>query len=172
MLGIVFRLDPDLSLHRVKTSVRIPNGTSWTTSSDFIYLTDSPTKNIVKYPYDASTGAIDFAAGTTFFTLEGTPYAHGVPDGHCQDTEGHFWIACYGTGKVVRVNPEGKVVAEISLPTRCVTCPAFCGTKLYITSAAEEAPEEHPWSAEYGGAVFEVEVGVQGRPLNKFKLAK
>lgn len=96
--------------------------------------------------------------------------ATGVPDGHCQDEEGCLWVAGHGTGKVFRVDPNGQVLAEIELPTRCVTCPAFVGTQLFITSMAEVKPEEHPWSTKYQGAVFRVDVGVRGSPLNKFKM--
>lgn len=70
----------------------------------------------------------------------------------------------------MRVDKEGQVCAEIDLPTRCITCPGFCGTELYITSAQEEEPEKYPWSKQYGGALFKIDVGVKGCPLNKFKM--
>lgn len=166
--GIIFRLDPDLSIHRIKENIRIPNGMSWTRDNKTIYMTDSPTFEIQQFPYDAETGTISLEQGTTFFKC---PIEGGQPDGHCQDEEGHFWIALYGTGKVVRVNPQGEVVAEVEVPTRCVTCPELCGTSLFITSAAEEDPEKYPWSTKYQGALFEVDVGVRGLPRNKFKPA-
>lgn len=162
---MLFRLDPDLSLHRAKEGVTIPNGTSWTLDNKTMYLTDSPSGNITAYPYDPETGKLS-PEGKTFFTC---PYEGGVPDGHCQDEEGHFWVACFGTGKVVRVSPQGEVVAEIELPTRCVTCPELCGTELFITTAAEEEPEKYPWSTKYQGDVFKIDVGVRGSPRNKFR---
>lgn len=121
----------------------------------------------MKHPYNPSTGEIDLSAGQEFFRC---PYEGGVPDGHCQDAEGCFWISLFGTGRVVRVDPQGQVVAEIELPTRCVTCPGICGEELYITSAAEEEPDKHPESLKYQGALFKVHIGVAGCPLNKFKM--
>ncbi|KAM0717292.1 hypothetical protein Q7P37_007144 [Cladosporium fusiforme] len=166
--GILFRLDADLSLHRVKEHITIPNGLSWTLDNTKVHFTDSPTQKVATYDYDLATGNIDFSSSPgTLFTC---PYEGGVPDGHCQDEEGNFWIACFGTGKVIRIDPQGKKLAEIEVPTRCVTCPAFCGTELVITSAAEEEPEKYPWSTKYQGAVFKIDVGVRGSPLNKFKL--
>ena len=165
--GVLFRLDPDLSLHRMKHNVTIPNGTSWTLDNKSIYFTDSPSGQIKKYPYDSSTGSADWDKGETYFQC---PYQGGVPDGHAQDEEGYFWVALFGTGKVVRVDTKGQVVAEIELPTRCITCPGFAGTELFITTAAEMDPEKYPWSVKYGGAVFKVDGGVRGSPLNKFKL--
>lgn len=165
--GTIFRLDPDLSLHRVKEPVSIPNGISWTLDNKSIYLTDSPTGKIIKYPYDVKTGAVDLSSGEDFFEC---PYEGGVPDGHCQDAEGCFWIACFGTSKVVRVNTQGQVIAVIELPTRCVTCPGIAGQDLYITSAEEEDPDKHPESVRYQGALFKVHIGVDAAPVNKFKV--
>lgn len=152
--GVLFRLDPDLNLHRVKESVTIPNGISWTLDSKTMYFTDSPSGKIMSYPYDLATGAISFSEGKVFFTC---PVEGGVPDGHCQDEDGFIWVACHGTGKVFRLDQNGTIVAEIRLPTRCVTCPAFCGTELFITSAAEEEPEKYPWSMRYQGALFKID---------------
>jgi sugar lactone lactonase YvrE len=142
---------------------------SWTLDNKYVYFTDSVTRKIVKHPFDADKGEADWSTGETFFE---SPYEGGLPDGHAQDEEGFFWVAIFGAGKVVRVNTEGQVVAEIELPTRCVTCPGFAGTELYITSAEEQKPEKYPWSTKYQGAVFKIDVGVRGSPLNKFKMQR
>lgn len=163
--GVLFRLDSDLSLHRVVEGVTIPNGTTWTKDDKTMYFTDSPTQTIKTYAWDPSSGDMDYSTGKTFFTVEG-----GVPDGHCQDEEGYLWVAGHSTGKVFRVSPEGKVVAEIELPTRCVTCPAFCGTELFITTMSEVEPEKYPESVKMQGRLFKVDVGVKGKPMNKFKM--
>lgn len=165
--GILFRLDSDLSLHRIKEQITIPNGLSWTLDNTKMHFTDSPSGKIATYDYDLATGKAKFSSPSTLFTC---PYEGGVPDGHCQDEEGNFWVACFGTGKVLRIDQQGKKLAEIELPTRCVTCPAFCGTELVITTAAEEEPEKYPESTKLQGAVFKIDVGVRGSPLNRFKL--
>ena len=145
----------------------IPNGTSWTLDNKQIYLTDSPSGKISKHPYDLSTGAINLEKGEDFFT---SPYKDTVPDGHAQDVEGGFWVAIFGGGKVVRINRDGQIDAEVELPTRCISCPGICGEDLYITSAEEEDPDNHPESVKYQGAVFKVHIGVKGAPMNKFRL--
>lgn len=63
-------------------------------------------------------------------------------------------------------------MAEVEVPTRCVTCPELCGTSLFITTAEEEDPEKYPWSTKHQGALFEVDVGVRGSPRNKFRPEK
>jgi len=170
LIGILFRLDPDLSIHRVKAPVTIPNGTSWTLDNKFMYFTESTSGKIMKYPFDLESGNVEWNAGEAFFQ---SPYEGGVPDGHAQDEEGFFWVAIFGVGKVVRVNTEGQVVAEIELPTRCVSCPGFVGTELFITTASEMDPKnpKNEWSVKYGGGLFRIDVGVKGCPLNKFKLS-
>jgi len=36
--GVLFRLDPDLSLHRVKEELTIPNGMSWSDDRKTMYV--------------------------------------------------------------------------------------------------------------------------------------
>ena len=162
--GFLFRLDPDLSLHRVLSNVTIPNGISWNKANDTLYYADSPSKNIYAYSFDPATGTI--SDERIFYTV---PEKAGVPDGHVIDEEGYMWSAVHGTGKVIRISPEGKRVAEISLPTRCVTCPCFVGEDLFITSMEDEEPDKYPDSLKYQGSVFRCHVGVRGVKPNKLK---
>ncbi|QDS68620.1 hypothetical protein FKW77_001357 [Venturia effusa] len=163
-IGVVFRLDPDLTLHKMIENVSIPNGISWSRDDKTMYIADSPSKNVYAYDYDASSGSI--SNKRVFFHVD---HEDGVPDGHAWDEEGCLWQCIFGCGKVVRLNPEGKVVAEVLLPTRCVTCPALVGEDLFITSAEEEAPEKFPDSVKFQGAIFRVHVGVKGEKLHRFK---
>ena len=163
--GVLFRLDGDLTLHRVLENIIVPNGTSWSLDSKTMYFTDSPTQSIMAYPYNAETGEASYTEGKVFFQVE-----TGVPDGHCQDEEGCLWVANHGNWKVVRVNPQGQVIAEVQLPTRCVTCPVFCGTELFVTTMKEMEPDKYPESTKLEGALFKIDVGVRGRPMNKFMM--
>jgi len=161
--GVVFRLDPDLSLHKMIEKVTIPNGISWSKDDKTMYMADSPTKNVYAFDYDINNGTI--SNQRIFFHVDG----EGVPDGHAVDEEGYVWQAIYGGSKVVRISPEGTAVAEVILPTRCVTCPCFAGEDIYITTAAESEPEKYPESVEFGGCVFKCHVGIRGQRLHRFK---
>lgn len=164
--GVLFRLDPDLSLHRMLAPVTIPNGIGWNHANDTMYLTDSPTGQIFAFDFDAVTGAI--SNRRVHFHL-GEPLE---PDGFAMDVEGCIWTAIYGGGKVLRVSPDGKVIGQIDLPTRNPTCPAFVGTELYITSAKDDHDDEQfPRSVQYGGRLFKVDVGVEGKAKNEFRFA-
>jgi sugar lactone lactonase YvrE len=162
--GVLFRLDPDLSLHRVLEHLTIPNGIGWNDASDTMYLTDSPTGRIYAFDFDAASG--DISNQRVHFELEGP----GIPDGFAIDETGCVWSAVYGGGKVVRISPGGEVVGEIALPTRNVTCAAFVGSELFITTAADEVDDERlPRSVRYGGRLFKVDVGVRGQPKHQFR---
>jgi len=165
--GIVFRLDPDLSIHRVIQPVTIPNGMSWSPDNKTIYVTDSPSGKIMAYPYNLETGDISLNEGKVFFS---SPFEGAVPDGHARDEHHNFWIAFFGSSKVLQVSPEGEVLTEVTVPARCVTCPTICGTDLFVTSAQEQDPEKYPESAKNQGSVFKVDIGVKGRSVNKFRL--
>ncbi|KAJ6015478.1 hypothetical protein N7540_010069 [Penicillium herquei] len=164
--GILFRLDPDLSLHRVLAPVTIPNGIGWNLSDDTMYLTDSPTGKIFAFDFDAATGAI--SNRRVHYDL-GEPLE---PDGFAMDVDGCIWSAIYGGGKVIRISPAGKLIGQIDLPTRNPTCPTFVGTELFITSAKDTRDDERfPQSVRYGGRVFRIDVGIRGKPKNEFRFA-
>lgn len=165
--GALFRLDNDLSLHRVLTNVTIPNGACFSSDDTKMYWADSPSKSIFVFDYDVATGNISNRQVFWKSEEEGC-----VPDGHCLDAEGYMWTAVHGAGKVLRISPEGQLVAEIDFPTRCITCPAFVGEDLFVTSMADEEEKElekFPQGKRYMGRLFKVHVGVKGAKMNKFK---
>ncbi|KAL9599093.1 MAG: hypothetical protein Q9219_004051 [cf. Caloplaca sp. 3 TL-2023] len=163
--GVLFRLDPDLTLHRMIENVTIPNGIGWSLDDTKMFFIDSPTRNIFVFDFDASSGSISNRQVFFHYADE----EEGVPDGFAMDTLGNLWTAICGGGKVLKISPEGRVVGEISLPTRMISCPGFAGEDLFITSAEEEDPVEHPESVQYGGSLFKVHVGVSGMALHRFK---
>lgn len=148
-------------------NVTIPNGMGWSPDLRTMYFTHSPTREVFAFSYDASSGNI--SDKRLFYQHTGT----AEPDGMRVDVEGHIWQAFYGEGMVLRINPEGKVVGKISLPTRNITCVQFVGDDLVITSAGDESSEADsrwPESARLGGSLFRVNVGVEGMDLFPFKL--
>lgn len=163
--GAVFRLDPDLTLHRQLTSITIPNGTTWSTSDTTMFFADSPSRKIDQFDFDPVAGTV--SNRRPFFEMPDTYGPDAVPDGHCIDEEGYMWTAVHGGGVVLRISPEGKIVGEISVPTQQPTCPAFCGTELVITSGGGTSGEGGKGIDEYAGSVFKIDVGVRG--LKRFK---
>ena len=157
----LFRLDPDLTLHRVLEGTMVPNGTSWTIDNKTMYWTDSGSRSIYAFDYNADTAAI--TNQRTFWRAPGGPPMM-VPDGHAMDVEEHLWVAMYGGGKVIRLNPNAEIVAEISLPATLVSCPCFVGEELWVTTIGTGEN-----IGEYAGALFKVHVGVKGKPKNTWE---
>ncbi|OKL56499.1 hypothetical protein UA08_08243 [Talaromyces atroroseus] len=162
--GVLYRLDRDMSVHAMVRHMTTPNGMGWNDADDTMYITDSPHGKIYAYDFDARSGAI---SNRRDFRTWGQD--EGEPDGFAMDVEGCLWVAMWRAGCVVRVNPHGEIVGKISLPTRFVTCPEFVGSELFVTTAMEQQPYEFPESARWGGKVYRVDVGVQGKPRNAFR---
>ncbi|CAI4217866.1 unnamed protein product [Parascedosporium putredinis] len=119
---------------------------------------------IFAFDYDVETGEI--SNKRLFYKHEGS----GGPDGFRVDVNGFIWHAVYGESRVLKINPEGKLVGEVRLPTRNITCTQFVGTELYITTANDDEAEGGERSKNLGGGLFKVDVGVEGLPLFPYKL--
>ncbi len=161
--GVLYRLDPDLSVHVVLSGVTISNGLQWHPDGRRVYYNDSPTGRIDLYDFDPGTG--DFGDRRTFVTIE--PGA-GLPDGMALDSDGGVWIALWGASAVHRYDPDGRLSDRIELPVRQVSACTFGGpdgSTLYITTSrlglgADAEPE--------AGAVFAAEPGVRGAVQHAF----
>lgn len=147
------------SSEKVIPNLTIPNTPGFTADGKTMYLTHSNARQIFAFDYDVQEGAI--SNKRLFYEHGGS----GEPDGFRLDVDGNLWTAVYGEGKVLKIDPSGQVVGEVSVPTPNTTCVQFVGTQLVITSAADEDKQ-----TEYGGHVFKVDVGVEGLDLNDFKL--
>lgn len=143
----------------MRSSLIIPNSIGWSKDQKTLYFVDTTKKNIIAFDYSASTG--DLSNERVFFRYEGD----GSPDGFKMDEEGNIWQAIYGDSCVVKISPEGKVIGRVNYPTKAITCPAFVGTELWVTTAGGDAEK-------YSGGVFKVDVGVGGLKDFKFKLDK
>lgn len=161
--GVIFRLDPDLTLHRMIEKVTIPNGMGFTVDGKIMYFTNTPTGKAFRFKYDRKSG--DISDREVFYHPEGD----GGPEGLAIDSTGCLWIAVSDGGKVLKVLPEAKLLGEISLPTRMIKCPAFAGEDLFITFAEEEELEKYPNSVKYRGSLFKVHVRIGASPLHKFR---
>jgi sugar lactone lactonase YvrE len=135
----------------------------WNLADDIMFFTDSDDKNIYAFDFDAERGAI--SNQRVFYHVSGTDI---FPDGLAVDQEDCVWSALWGGGKVLRIAPDGIVIGEVIMPTTYVTCPAFIGTELLITTRGD--PEYADVSIKRGGDVYKVEVGTRGVLKHEFHL--
>jgi len=128
-----------------------------------MYFTHSTAREVLAWDYDPSTGGV--SNERVFYRHDGA----GEPDGFRVDTDGNLWHAVYGESRVLKISPEGKLVGEVTIPTRNATCCELVGGgELVITSAGDDEGEGE--SKKFGGAVFKVNVGAEGTPRFAYKL--
>lgn len=161
--GILWRLDPQGGLSAVETGLSCPNGLAWSGDNRTFYYIDSPTKEIWRYDVDP-----DSTLPTHRSVLCTLPSSiDGLPDGMTIDSEDHLWVAVFGAGCVLRLNPQGEIVRRIDFPAAQTTCPTFGGPDLrtlFVTSACENMDEP----GEYDGSLFSVDVDVIGVPAHRY----
>jgi sugar lactone lactonase YvrE len=160
------RLDPDFTQTQVISGMTISNGLAWSPDGRTMYHADTPTRTIHAYDYDAASALPSNARVFARFTGEGDR-----PDGAAVDTEGCYWSAFYRGGKVVRIAPDGRILAEYAVPARCPTMCAFGGSDLrtiFVTSARQDRKVEELARLPQSGGLFAMRVDVPGLPEPKF----
>ncbi|HYC03970.1 MAG TPA: SMP-30/gluconolactonase/LRE family protein [Azospirillaceae bacterium] len=164
--GTLWRLDPDLSLHRCASGTLTSNGLAFAPDGRTMYWSDTPNHIVRAYGLDPDTGAL--GAPRTFATFA---WARGRPDGAAVDSEGCYWSALYDGGRVVRLSPEGRLLAEVAIPSRHCTMIAFGGEDLrtaYVTTAAQGLDAEELARRPRSGGLFAFRVDVPGLPEHRF----
>lgn len=157
--GSLYRLDPDLSTHRVFGGVTISNGLQWHANGRQAYYNDTPTGVVALMNFYPETGT--FGDRKLFASVSNS---HGKPDGMALDDQGGVWVALWGGGAVHRYDEAGQLTDRIELPVRQVTSCAFGGADLatlYISTSRQDLGDQAEPAA---GAVFSTPVPYRGRP--------
>jgi sugar lactone lactonase YvrE len=84
------------------------------------------------------------------------------------DAEGAYWVALFEGQRLLRLSPQGEVLAEVPLPVRCPTMPAFGGADLrtlYVTTARQGRPADELAAQPLAGCVLQLRVEVPGLPV-------
>lgn len=165
-IGVLHRLDADLSLHPMVGELWVSNGLDWTDDERHMYFIDSFGGSVDVFDYDAATG--DIANRRPFIDV---PESWATPDGMTLDAEGYLWVAFWGSSRVRRFDPQGRLDREITLPVTQVTSCAFGGPDLrdlYITSGCRGLDAAALEREPHAGGLFRARPGVQGRPAFEF----
>ena len=165
--GSLYRLDSDLSVHRMWGDITVANGIAWSLDARTMYYIDTPTMAVVAFDYSLETGDIANPRPVVH-----TPNGPGFPDGMTIDAEGMLWVAYWDGWRVVRWDPgTGEALAVIELPVARVTAPWFGGPnldELYITSARIGLGDEALANQPHAGSVFVATPGVRGLAAYEF----
>ena len=165
--GSLYRLDTDLSVHKIFGDVAISNGIIWSLDHTTMYYIDTLRKNVRAFDYADDTGDISNER-----VIIEVPEEVGMPDGMAIDSEGMLWVAHYGGSCVSRWNPNtAQLLEKIDLPVTQVTACAFGGPNLdilFITSAAQELDAAELARQPLAGGLFAIKTPYQGIPSFRF----
>jgi len=140
--------------------VVIPNSICFSPDGHTMYFCDSPDARIRQCEYDADSAQVRHVRD--FVRLN---ERSGLPDGSIVDRDGCLWNAVWGAGLVRQYDPSGRLLSEIPIPSKNVTCVAFGGAsldELFVTSSRQEMTAQELAATPSSGSVFRVATASQG----------
>jgi D-xylonolactonase len=158
-LGRLYRLDADGTLTKLLDGIGCSNGMGLTPDQKQLYYTDSTAREIYLFDYDQASGAI---GNRRLFASN--PPEEGMPDGMTVDAAGYVWSARWDGGCLVRYAPDGMLERRVGFPAKKVSSVTFGGpdyTDIYVTTAGGD---NKPAEGAGAGALFRLNLGIQGRP--------
>lgn len=159
-VGVLYRMNLDGSIHAMESGIKTSNGIGWSPDNKTMYYCDSGIATIYAYDFDLEAGSITNRRVFIQFDKE----KEGSSDGLTVDSEGCVWTACWDGWRVLRIDPDGKIMREIRMPVQRPTSCSFGGTNLdvlYVTSAGEGLDKQQQ---PYAGDVFRIQTDVKGLP--------
>lgn len=147
----------------VDDDLTLSNGLAWSGDGRLFYSVDTMTRTIHVRDRDPVTGSLE--PRRVFTVLDA-----GFPDGLCIDADDHVWVAIWGEGRVLRLSPDGDVVARIDLPAPHTSSVTFVGPEhdvLVVTTATDELSPEQRERFPDSGRLFALRPGVRGLPARR-----
>jgi sugar lactone lactonase YvrE len=166
-IAVLYRLDPDHTLHRVVDGLIVSNGLGWTGDGRTMYHSDSKGQVIWAYDYDPDTGT---PSGRRVVARPTEKI--GRPDGAAIDEQGYYWIAGISAGVLNRWSPDGQLDRCIPLPCSNPTAPCFGGADLrtiFVTSLRHDLPADVLAAKPLSGGIFAVQADVPGVPISRYR---
>lgn len=163
--GALYRVDADLSVHKVFSEIGISNFFVWSLENDTFFFADTLDHAIYRFDYDHASGTVSNRRKIVDTGPE------GAPDGGTIDAEGCLWNAEWDGWRLVRYAPDGTVDRVVELPVQKPTSCMFGGPDLrtlYVTSAIWDLTPEKLRDQPQAGGLFAVDVGVAGVPEPRF----
>jgi sugar lactone lactonase YvrE len=167
----------DGALAKVADGITVSNGLAFSPDGRTAYWADTKAHVVFAFDVDGHDGSLSRQRVFQQFATraDGQPLADygGRPDGAAVDAEGAYWVAMFEGQRLLRLAPDGALLAELPLPVRCPTMPCFGGADLrtlYITTAREKRPADELTAQPLAGCVLQLRVDVPGLPANLARL--
>ena len=171
----LWRLDPDLSIHKVDDGIICSNGPCWSPDDKTFYFADTFQQLMWSYDYNIELGELSNKR-----VFASTENEMGFFDGATVDAEGCVWNALVIGGDLIRYRPDGSEDLRIGMPVKNITSINFGGPNLdeiYVTSMARVS---HPAAHEHfekrvkpqisAGSLFRIKgLGIRGVEEPRFR---
>ncbi len=163
------------------------NALAWSPDAGTLYWADTPSHALQAWDFELATARLTrqrlfhqfsarppdwtFAASAPQAGAPGLARYGGRPDGAAVDVQGNYYVAMYQGGRICKLDPGGRLLAEFATPALCPTMPCFGGADLrtlFITSARQHASAAELAAYPRSGCVFSMRVEVPGLPVNFF----
>jgi sugar lactone lactonase YvrE len=164
--GVLYRLDSQLVLSEMETSLGISNGLAWSPDGSIMYFSDSLKREIWIYEFDPASGTP--SRRRLFKKFAGGEH----PDGACVDAQGNLWVAVWGAGRVECLTPDGQLRQTLIVPTPQPSCVCFGGrdlATLFVTSARVSLTDEQLRDYPLSGALLAYKGLAVGVPEPRFR---
>jgi sugar lactone lactonase YvrE len=165
--GGLYRLDPDLTCHKLESGIIASNGMAFSPDDKVFYFCDSRQDTVWAYEYDIDSGRI--SNKRVFISTKDVP---GRVDGATVDVEGNYWCAQIHDWHVACYSPGGKLIRRIKLPVRHPTMCTFGGENydiMYVTSGTRFLEANEAAAQPLAGALFAIhDTGARGLPEPRF----
>jgi sugar lactone lactonase YvrE len=146
--GAVLYLDRNGGLRRVAEGIHYSNGVALSPDGKVLYVSEHLSRRILAYDVGAN-GAL---SGTRVFLNLDDVVGKAKrdwdvgPDGLAMDHAGNLYIAEYGGGRLIIVDPKAKLEATISFAEKYVTAPLLIDNerRIFVTAPVSfEDPEAY-----------------------------
>ncbi|MEO8836379.1 MAG: SMP-30/gluconolactonase/LRE family protein, partial [Caldimonas sp.] len=144
------RAEPDVA--------ELHNGMAWSGDGRTFFLSHSNSREVFAFDYAPADGRL--SNRRLFATI---PAELGIPDGAAIDTEGGYWCALHGGGKLRRFDVDGDIDFDVDLPVSQPTMCAFAGAELatmYVTSASDNLSQDQRRQEPLAGGIFRLSPSV------------
>lgn len=160
--GAFYRFD-ERGLARLIEGTTVANGLAWSPDGGTMYIADRPNWQILAFDYDIETGE-----PSNRRTFAAVPEGE-IPDGATVDSDGGYWIAMHGGGRILRFRPDGTLERDLKAPTQFPTMVTFGGPDLktlFVTTATIGYARGN--AGESGGGIFYAELDKKGVVFQRF----
>ncbi len=164
--GALYSVDPAGAVTELLSGITESNGLAWSLDGRVMYYIDTGEPEILRYPYDRSTGALGEPDVLIRFDEP-----DGLADGLIVDAHGDIWAAMWEGSSVWRISPEGEVRDRLEMPVSRPTCAAFGGAgldRLYVTTAWEGMDARARAAEPLAGSLLVTVPGAIGLPALRF----